>query len=83
MECSFGGVAPSNLTSTLSLASGLGCVAGIAQMSKQQITRLAMDTGMDGVGMGVASALFDMTPSSSLVYGQLIGASDLYGILGY
>ncbi len=29
------GVAPSNLTSTLSLVSGLGCVASIVQILKQ------------------------------------------------
>lgn len=65
---SLAGVAPSNLTLTLSLASGFGCVADIAQMSKQETVRLAMYAGIDGVGMGLASTLIDMTLISSLVY---------------
>ena len=65
---SLAGVAPSNLISTLALASGFECVADIAQMSKQQTARLAVYAGMDGVGMGLASTLIDMALVSSLVF---------------
>ena len=49
---SLAGVAPSNLTSTLYLASELGYVAGIAQMLKQQTVRLAVYADMGSTGMG-------------------------------
>ncbi len=74
-------VAPSNLTSTLSLVSGLGCVTGIAQISKQQITRLAKHTSMGDVRMDVASALINIALTSSLIYCQLIYTSALGGVL--
>lgn len=81
---SLAGVAPSYLTSTLALASGLGCVAGIAQISNQETARLAVYASLDGgIGMDLASILIDMAPTSSLVYGQLIGASALSGLLGH
>ncbi len=36
---------------------------------------------MGGVGMGLASTLIDMLPTSSLVYDQFIDVSDLGGVL--
>jgi NAD(P) transhydrogenase len=72
-----------NLSQTLALASGLGCVAGIAQMSRQETARLAVIAGMGGVGMGVVATLGQMNPSSMGVYAQLVGASTLGGALGY
>ncbi len=66
---SLAGVASSNLTSTLFLASEFGCVADIAQMLKQQTARLIVYTDMGGVGMDVASTSIDIAPVSSLVYG--------------
>jgi len=52
-------------------------------MSKQETARLAVYAGMGGVGMGLASTLIDMAPGSPLVYGQLIGASALGGVVGH
>jgi len=75
------GSASPNLSSTIALASGLGCVAGIAQMSKQDSARLAVFAGLGGVGMGLASTLYDMDVPAS-VYLQLAGASAIGGFGG-
>ena len=71
-----------SMTSTLALASGLGCVAGIAQMSKQETARLAVVAGMGGVGMGVAATLAEMSPSDPATYVQLAGATAVGGVVG-
>merc|ERR1719223_1458130 len=44
------GTASPALASTLALGSGLGCVAGISQMSNQESSRLAVYAGLGGVG---------------------------------
>jgi NAD(P) transhydrogenase len=77
------GATNSNLASTLALASGLGCVAGISQMSKQETARLAVVAGMGGVGIGIIATLGQMHPANSSVYLQLAGAAALGGGLGH
>lgn len=76
-----GGVSPA-LNGALALASGLGCVAGISQMSQQHTARLAVYAGLGGVGMGLAATLATMDVPLS-VYAQLAGASALGGGLGH
>jgi len=76
------GMASPSLSSTLALGSGLGCVAGIAQMSNQETSRLAVYAGLGGVGMGVAATLFDMNVPAP-VYLQLAMASGAGGAAGY
>lgn len=71
-----------NFAQTLALASGLGCIAGISQMSKQETARLAVFAGLGGVGMGISSTLFQMHPQNALVYGQLALASGLGAMVG-
>jgi NAD(P) transhydrogenase len=73
------GAASPQLSSTLALASGLGCVAGIGQMSSQATSRGAVFAGLGGVGMGIASTLYDMPGS----YAQLAVFSAAGGAAGY
>lgn len=77
------GAANDNLASTLALASGLGCVAGISQMSRQETARMAVVAGMGGVGIGVAATLGQMHVDNAGVYLQLGGAAALGGALGH
>jgi len=79
---SLAGVANDNLSSTLALASGLGCVAGIAQMSKQETARMAVVAGMGGVGIGICATLGHMNASPSVLL-QLAGASAVGGAIGH
>ncbi|GBG26917.1 NADP transhydrogenase, mitochondrial [Hondaea fermentalgiana] len=72
----------SAVAGTLGLASGLGCIAGISQMSSQSTTRIAPYAAMGGVGMGIASALQAMDVPAS-VYGQLAITSAIGGGAGY
>ena len=75
-----GGSSPA-LSSTLALASGLGCVAGISQMSSQETSRMAVFAGLGGVSMGLAATLYDMSVPGS-VYLQLAAASAIGGVAG-
>mmetsp|Transcript_10455 Transcript_10455/g.17035 ORF Transcript_10455/g.17035 Transcript_10455/m.17035 type:complete len:1024 (+) Transcript_10455:45-3116(+) len=75
------GSAGPTLSSTLALASGLGCIAGIAQMSNQQSARAAVYAGLGGVSMGLASTLYDMNVDPA-VYIQLAGAAGIGGLVG-
>ena len=56
-----GGIASPSLIETVALASGLGCVGGIACLSNQSTARLGISVGMGGVGLGVAATLATMT----------------------
>ena len=73
------GAASPQLSSTLALASGLGCVAGIGQMSSQATSRGAVYAGLGGVGMGMAATLYDMPGS----YAQLAAFGAAGGAAGY
>jgi len=77
-----GGFAPAGLPGMMSLASGLGCVAGISAMSSQTSARLAVYLGMGGVGMGLTSTFFAMNPADHMTYFQLLGASAIGGAAG-
>jgi len=76
------GANSSAIAGTLGLASGLGCIAGISQMSSMTTSRLAPYAAMGGVGMGIASALQAMDVSAP-VYGQLLLTSGIGGAAGY
>jgi len=75
------GLATPGLTSTIALASGLGCIGGISTMSSQTTARAAIYVGMGGVGLGLTSALAMMNVSPA-VYGQLIGSAAIGGLIG-
>jgi len=70
------------LASTLALGSGLGCIAGISQMSSQSTSRLAPFAALGGVSMGLMSTLYTMDVPGS-VYAQLLLASGVGGGAGY
>lgn len=70
-----------NMSSVLALGSGLGCVAGIAAMSRQETTRGAVYLGMGGVGMGLVSTIGAMSCGPA-VYGQLVVMSAIGGAAG-
>lgn len=76
------GTAPAGATEAMALASGLGCVSGIASMSSQQGSRLAVYLGMGGVATGLTTTLFTMDAPTS-VYLQLALASGIGGSVGY
>lgn len=77
-----GGHAAPGLTSAMALASGLGCVSGIAAMSSLQNARLAVFLGLGGVATGLTTTLFSMDVPAS-VYGQLLLASGSGAAVGY
>jgi len=77
------GMAPASFHATAALASGLGCIGGIACLSSQQTARLGIAVGMGGVGLGLVSALASMNVTSPLVYMQLAGAAGVGGLLGH
>lgn len=79
---SLAGVASDSLVHTMALVSGLGCIAGIAQMSKQETARLAVVAGLGGVGVGICATLAQMHPQDPLVFVQLAGASAIGGLAG-
>jgi len=76
------GNASPGLTSAMALASGLGCVSGIAAMSTQDGARLAVWLGMGGVATGLTTTLFSMDVPAS-VYGQLLLGSGAGAAVGY
>jgi NAD(P) transhydrogenase len=77
------GVGGASLTPTIALASGLGCVAGLACLSQQATARAGVYVGMGGVGLGLCAALADMAPASNLAYTQLLTFGGAGGMAGY
>jgi NAD(P) transhydrogenase len=71
------------ITPTIALASGIGCVGGIACLSSQETARAGVYVGMGGIGLGLCAALSDMAPTSSLAYTQLLTFGGLGGLAGY
>ena len=65
------GVAPASLVPMLALGSGLGCVGGIACLSKQDTARLGISVGLGGITTGIAATLAYMNPADMATYGQL------------
>lgn len=77
------GVDPNTLT-TLSLASGLGCVAAISLMASQETARQAVYVGMGAVGAGfVATALQIQGDCGFDAWAQLFLGCSIGGALGY
>lgn len=76
------GGALATLTPTVALASGLGCIGGIACLSSQKTARAGVYVGMGGVGLGLTSALATMDVPTE-VYGQLGLFSLIGGIAGH
>lgn len=76
------GTAPVGMTGAMALASGLGCVSGIAAMSTQKSARMAVFLGLGGVATGLTTTLFTMSVPAA-VYGQLAIASGIGGYVGY
>lgn len=77
------GIGGASLTPTMALASGLGCVGGIACLSNQNSARTGVYVGMGGVGLGLCAALSDMAPQNSLAYSQLLTFGGAGGLVGY
>jgi NAD(P) transhydrogenase len=75
------GSAGNGATEAMALASGLGCVSGIAAMSNQQTARLAVFLGMGGVATGLTTTFFTMDVPTA-VYGQLLLASGAGAAIG-
>jgi NAD(P) transhydrogenase len=76
------GSAPAGMTAAMALASGLGCVSGIAAMSNQTTSRLAVYLALGGVATGLTTTFFTMNVPSA-VYGQLLLASGIGAGVGY
>lgn len=74
---------PEGVDQTMALMSGLGCIAGIAAMSRHDTARAAVYLGLGGVGLGITNTLAIMSPEHATTYLQLAGASALGGGLGY
>eukprot|EP00043_Microstomoeca_roanoka_P019277 m.215115 g.215115 ORF g.215115 m.215115 type:complete len:1052 (+) comp16972_c4_seq1:181-3336(+) len=77
------GLVTDNLTSTLALGSGLGCVGGIAAMSNQKTSRLSVMLALGGVGMGLTSAIGGMHALNEATVGALAASSVVGGGVGY
>lgn len=79
------GNAPVALIPTLGLGSALGCIAGISCLSTQETARIGIPAGITGVSMGLAATLGVMSMANLPleVYGQLLGAAGVGGLVGY
>lgn len=77
------GMGGASLTPTIALASGLGCVGGIACLSQMSTARTGVYVGMGGVGLGLCAAFADMAPANSLAYSQLLTFGGAGGLVGY
>jgi NAD(P) transhydrogenase len=80
------GAASPSLVTTVALASGLGCVGGIACLSNQETARLGVTVGMGGVGVGLAATLATMSLNPAIgagAYTQLAMFGGVGGLAGY
>ena len=77
------GMGGASLTPTIALASGLGCVGGIACLSNMKTARTGVYVGMGGVGLGLCAAFSDMAPENNLAYTQLLTFGGAGGMIGY
>jgi len=84
---SINGSASPELISTVALASGLGCIGGIACLSQQATARLGVTLGVGGIGLGFIATLATMNATGDGLTGammtQLMGATALGCGAGY
>eukprot|EP00924_Labyrinthula_sp_SR-Ha-C_P001683 snap_masked-scaffold_18-processed-gene-6.33-mRNA-1 protein AED:0.01 eAED:0.01 QI:0/-1/0/1/-1/1/1/0/1032 len=71
-----------DLTPSIALASGVGCIAGIGLMSNQQTSRMAHYVALGGVGLGLTGTLVQMGHISALQGGGLVGSLGIGAIAG-